>query len=386
MKRTILFIATVVACCVCLMAQDSETVAVDSMGSPKKMSLLKRIIHYVSNNDTTVNNKPFRWFVMGGPHYSNDAKFGIALYGLVSFRLNGCDPSMQSSTAWTGVDVSTAGFWKVSASSKIMFPEDKMRMNLDFEYGYSPCHFWGMGYDYCNQDSNESKLHQHQALINSDVLFKIRPALYAGPSVQFGYYNSGEITGKPELLEGQKNKIYDVGVGFTLQYDSRDVITDASRGLYISLRQLFNPKFLGNTYGFSSTDFQACYYHRAWKGAVIAGEARAKFHGGSPSWASMSQLGGVSNMRGYYQGRYRDKHAYSFQVELRQHIWKSSGAVVWVGGGNVFHDWDSFKSQFLPNYGLGYRFAVRPHLNLRLDYGFGKRGQNAFVMSVYEAF
>ena len=381
-----MFIMVVMACSVPLFGQDSTRVAADSIGAPEKPSLLKRIINYVVNNDTTDTDKPFRWYVMGGPHYSNDAKLGVALYGLLSFRLNGCSTDIQSSTALVGVDVSTAGFWSASASTKMFFPDDKIRINADLEYGYSPRHFWGMGYARCDQDSNESKLHQHQLLFKADALFKVYRYLYVGPSVQASYYDSGEIIGKPELTEGQKRSINDIGVGFALQYDSRDIVTEPTRGVYISLRQLFSPKFLGNTYGFTTTDFQACYYHRAWKDAVIAGELRGLFHGGSPSWASMSQLGGTSNMRGYYQGRYRDKHSYSFQVELRQHVWKCSGVVVWAGGGNVFHDWESLKAHFLPNYGLGYRLTVRPHMNFRLDYGFGKRGQNAFVMSVYEAF
>ena len=35
-------------------------------------------------------------------------------------------------------------------------------------------------------------------------------------------------------------------------------------------------------------------------------------------------------MRGYYEGRYRDKHSLEATVELRQHVWKRNGIVVWA--------------------------------------------------------
>ena len=148
---------------------------------------------------------------------------------------------------------------------------------------------------------------------------------------------------------------------------------------------MFKPKFLWNDYAFTTTDFRTAYYHTAWRDAIIAGEVRALFNFGNPSWAMMARLGNNANMRGYYKGRYRDKHSITTQIELRQHVWKHSGIVLWVGAGNVFHDSDTFK-KILPNFGIGYRFEVRKRMNVRFDYGFGKSGQNGLVMSMYESF
>ena len=36
-------------------------------------------------------------------------------------------------------------------------------------------------------------------------------------------------------------------------------------------------------------------------------------------------LGSSYSMRGYYEGRYRDKCAMDAQIELRQHVWKRNG-------------------------------------------------------------
>lgn len=333
--------------------------------------------------DTTY--KPVRWFVLGGPHYSSDTKFGLALTGLVDFRLNGCDRDIQPSNALAFIDVTTAKFVTVGTSGVIIFPQDRKRLNVNLSFGYSSRDYWGIGFEQCDVDSNVTKLPQHNISLFGDLLFKLKDNLFIGPAVDMNFFNSGKIE-RPELFADQPRRVFNYGAGIAFQYDSRDLITNASKGAYVYLKQMFHPAFVGNKHGFSSTEFKVSYYHSLWRDAIIAAEGRAQFNFGDPTWAMMAQLGGSSNMRGYYKGRYRDKHCYSTQVELRQHIWRHSGVVAWIGGGNVFHDSQSFKNHFLPNFGFGYRFEVRQKMNLRFDIGFGKSGQNGFVLSAYEAF
>ncbi len=114
---------------------------------------------------------------------------------------------------------------------------------------------------------------------------------------------------------------------------------------------------------------------------------RAQFNYGNPSWGMLAQLGGSSAMRGYYEGRYRDKHKIETQVELRQHVWRRNGIVVWAGAGTVFDKPGSIKLRHvLPNYGVGYRWEFKKNVNVRLDYGFGKKGQSGFTFNINEAF
>ena len=98
-------------------------------------------------------------------------------------------------------------------------------------------------------------------------------------------------------------------------------------------------------------------------------------------------MGGSTRMRGYYEGRYRDKQMIEIQAELRQKIYGRSGIAVWVGAGNVFPSLNKFNpAHTLPNYGIGYRWEFKKRVNVRLDYGFGKKGQNGFLFSINEAF
>ena len=100
----------------------------------------------------------------------------------------------------------------------------------------------------------------------------------------------------------------------------------------------------------------------------------------------MAMLGGSNSMRGYYEGRYRDKNMMTAQLELRQHVWRRNGIVVWAGLGTVFDRFSQIDSdRLLPSYGIGYRWEFKKRVNIRVDLGFG-RHSTAFAMGIHETF
>ena len=328
-------------------------------------------------------HKRFSISVLGGPSYASDSKFGLGLAGVAHYRLNGCEDIQPSNATITG-SITTAGFWKLGIEGTTFFPDDRMRINYEMNVEYAPRDFWGIGYEHGNIDDYHTQLHEHHYKVKGELLFRLANDLYAGPMLQWDYASSGKVD-KVELFEGQDQVVRNYGVGLTLQYDSRDLVTNAFSGVYLYLNQVFRPRFLWNHYAFSTTEFEGCYYHKAWRDAVIAGQVTALFNLGNPSWAMMALMGDSHSMRGYYHGRYRDKHMVTAQVELRQYVYRRFGFVVWGGAGSVFHDSDSFRN-WLPNYGLGLRWEFRRRVNVRLDYGFGKRGQSGFMFNINEAF
>ena len=82
----------------------------------------------------------------------------------------------------------------------------------------------------------------------------------------------------------------------------------------------------------------------------------------------------------------------TLQAELRQKIYKGLGAAVWGGAGNVFPTLESFDwRETLPTYGVGLRYEIRRNINVRFDYGFGRRDFDGrlihgAVFSLNEAF
>ena len=354
--------------------------------SEKKKSLITRFLDYFNDANKNKKHKKFDFSIIGGPHYSTDTKLGLGLVAAGLYRTNPNDTILPPSNVSLFSDVSTVGFYMLGIRGTHIFPQDKYRADYTVYFYSFPCDYWGMGYDMGNDDSNKSEMKRWQARIKGSFLFHLGSNFYIGPMVSYDYV-IGKNVERPELLNGMDRHTWNLGAGFSTVYDSRDVLTYPHQGLYINLTQCFRPRFMGNDYAFSTTELQVDAYQKVWKGAILAEDFRTMLNFGNPSWGMMALLGNSNSMRGYYEGRYRDKHKIEAQVELRQHIWKRNSLTVWVGAGTVFSKFSNIRSRhILPNYGLGYRWEFKKNVNVRLDYGFGKAGQSGFLFSINEAF
>ena len=352
----------------------------------KKKSLLTRFLDYFNDANKNKEHKKFDFSIIGGPHYSTDTKLGIGLVAAGLYRANANDTLLPPSNVSLFGDVSTVGFYMLGIRGTHIFPQDKYRADYTIYFYSFPCKFWGMGYDMGDDDSNKSDMKRWQARFKASFLFHLGDNLYLGPMVSYDYVIGRRIE-RPELLNGMDQHTWNIGAGFSAVYDTRDVLTYPHRGFYINLSQCFRPRFMGNDYAFRTTELQLDTYQRVWKGAILAEDFRTMLNFGNPSWGMMALLGNSNSMRGYYEGRYRDKHKMEAQVELRQHIWKRNSLTTWVGAGTVFHKFSEMRSRhILPNFGIGYRWEFKKNVNVRLDYGFGKAGQTGFLFSINEAF
>ena len=352
----------------------------------KKKSLLTRFLDYFNDANKNKEHKKFDFSIIGGPHYSTDTKLGIGLVAAGLYRANANDTLLPPSNVSLFGDVSTVGFYMLGIRGTHIFPQDKYRADYTIYFYSFPCKFWGMGYDMGDDDSNKSDMKRWQARFKASFLFHLGDSLYLGPMVSYDYVIGRRIE-RPELLNGMDQHTWNIGAGFSAVYDTRDVLTYPHRGFYINLSQCFRPRFMGNDYAFSTTELQVDAYQRVWKGAILAEDFRTMLNFGNPSWGMMALLGNSNSMRGYYEGRYRDKHKMEAQVELRQHVWKRNSLTTWVGAGTVFHKFSEMRSRhILPNFGIGYRWEFKKNVNVRLDYGFGKAGQTGFLFSINEAF
>lgn len=359
----------------------------DTLHTPeKKKSLITRFLDYFNDANKNKKHKKFDFSIIGGPHYSTDTKLGLGLVAAGLYRTNPNDTILPPSNISLFSDVSTVGFYMLGIRGTHIFPQDKYRADYTVYFYSFPCDYWGMGYDMGNDDSNKSEMKRWQARIKGSFLFHLGSNFYIGPMVSYDYV-IGKNVERPELLNDMDRHTWNLGAGFSAVYDSRDVLTYPHQGLYINLTQCFRPRFMGNDYAFSTTELQVDAYQKIWKGAILAEDFRTMLNFGHPSWGMMALLGNSNSMRGYYEGRYRDKHKMEAQVELRQHIWKRNSLTAWIGAGTIFSKFSNIRSRhILPNYGLGYRWEFKKNVNVRLDYGFGKAGQSGFLFSINEAF
>jgi len=360
----------------------------DSVDVKDKPGLLQRIIDYFGKANEPHPDKAFDISFIGGPHYSSEEGFGIGIAGSGRYRA-GKNWRTDTITPWSNVtlkgDVTTGQLYKIAAEGYHIFPGDRFRLVYDvYFYSFSD-KYWGIGYDVNRVDSNETKYKRLQSQARVDFEINLGHGIYLGPCAQFTYIDARDFRNE-DIIGAQPMRTFTTGLGLEFRYDTRDIITGPSRGLLVELRQLFNPRFLANKYAFSSTEFIGAVYVPVWKGGLVCPMLHGRFTYGNTPWGLMSTFGGSHYMRGYYEGRYRDKSEIDATVELRQHVWRRNGVVVWVGAGTVFPRFSGMRMRnVLPNFGVGYRWEFKKGVNVRLDVGFG-RGEKGVNFSLNEAF
>lgn len=365
-------------------SETADTTATATAAS--RPGLLKRFINYFGDANKGKDTSALDFSIIGGPYYTSDIGVGIGLVASGLYGTGVADSVIPPSNVSFFGKISTKGFAKIGIDGTHISPDDSYRISYLTEFFADPSDYWGIGYDMDNNDANESSMKRIGLKINGAMLFHVGANLYIGPMVAVDYIHAFEIE-RRDLLDGMHATTWSYGAGVALTYDSRDVLTNPHQGIYASIQQSFRPKFIGNRYAFSCTEFQFDTYHGLWNGGILAFDVRAKLNFGNPSWHMMAQTGGSQFMRGYYEGRYRDKNMMGAQVELRQHVWRRNGIVVWGGVATVFDKFSNLRvGHLLPNVGFGYRWEFKKDVNVRIDMGFGKGGQYGFMFGINEAF
>jgi hypothetical protein len=358
---------------------DSIMAASDSItATPTKRNIIQKIIDYFGESNVVKPNKKFDISVIGGPSYSEATSVEIA--ALVSGLYRSSNDSLTPRSDITiYVEGSVTGFYNIGIKGNHYFPHDRMRIEYNANFSHFPLKFWGIGYENGINKANESDYTLLESSFSTRFLWKLPHNIFIGPSADFNYQKATKIE-RPELWDGQDLRTFCYGLGIAFSYDTRDLSTNASKGCYIGLHQQFFPKFLGNDYAFSKTDIAAMYYHKFWESGIMAFRLHGAATFGSVPWGMLPTLDDGNAVRGYYEKRFRDKNEADFIVELRQHVWRRNGIVIWGGVGTIFQEFNQIRfGTLLPFCGIGYRWEFKNRVNVRVDFGVGKHSKSVNV-------
>lgn len=360
----------------------------DSARTKKRKGFLRIVGDYLRNSNKQREEKAIDFGFIPGPNYSATSGLGLGLLGTATYSADRSDRTLPRSNASVYSNMTTAGYFLIGLRGNHIFPHERYRLDYKVNLSTFSTRYWGTGFAENDKDENEAKYRRNRVTALARFMFKLAPNMYAGPFVNYRLVCAREVEAKDlPLWHGEDHTIraYTAGVSFT--YDTRDFMLNASKGVFLQADQTFTPRAFGNgKYNFSSTEVTFSTYGKLWRGAVLAGELHAQFNYGHTPWALLSELGTNDRMRGYYEGRYRDKNLIEGQIELRQHIKGRNGIAVWAGLGNVFPDFDHIAwRKTLPNAGFGYRWEFKKKLNIRIDYGLTRNG-GGFIFNIGEAF
>lgn len=322
--------------------------------------------------------------------YSTEAgnTFGLAKFNL--FQLKKSDTISKPSKLSEVVTMSSKGRINASVTTELVFKENKWVILSYVNYKKQPEFIFGIGNDVKKEDVEEVQYERIKSV--TVALRRFAENLYIGMPLDIAHYfnikpdsNSFLIQDNVTGLEGG----FTFGTGIAAAWDSRDNRYNTSKGSYVQLTLIAHPEWLGSAYDFTKFELDMRKFFNPWKKHIIALQATTSSATGNTPFYELSLLGGDKQMRGYYQGAYRDKVLVDGQVEYRMPVWKIFGVTGWLGTGRVAGAYDHLTfDNWKLSYGAGIRIKVdsKNNTNLRLDFGFGPHGISGTYINFAEAF
>ncbi|MBK0381291.1 BamA/TamA family outer membrane protein [Mucilaginibacter segetis] len=331
------------------------------------------------------------------PVLSSAPETGLELGGsaLYSFYTDTLAQNTRISNIFGYATLTTKGQSRLSLSSSYWMPQNKYHYKGEIAYINFPFDYYGIGNN--TLKSNTDRLGQKRFKITLSGEKKISNNLYIG--LVAGGFDYRFNDKKPDgifantAIDGRDggSTVY---IGPSFIFDNRNNNTYTTKGMVItSYYELMHGLFGNNDYTGGLFNIEYSQFFALNKRLVLGLDIQEQSLTGSSSpFYLLPALGNDEIMRGYYNGRYRDRNLVAAQTELRYRLSDRFGVVGFIGTGEVFNS--SFNiNQLKPNYGGGLRyfFDVEKGLSIRADYGVGEKRpgesrQSGFYIGLGESF
>lgn len=324
----------------------------------------------------------FKTFPLYGIMYTQEAGL-MAMGGFMGSYRTCTDSLVPMSSIGAVAMVSTNLSVASAVTGRAYFSDGRFMIGYLARYNYGRRYFWGLGFENGNDGSMRGSITSSRVRVRTDFLYRGQ-RIVAGGFLGYDFYDAAGISGPP-VITGNPSGTQYIMAGGRFDFDSRDDMASPSRGLFLNVEPSAGISVSGSA-PFLRLEAVFDFFVPLWNGGVMAVDLYGNVSSASAPWTVWPEAGGDVRLRGYYQGRYRDRNLLSAQVELRQRIYRSHGVAVWGGAGNVFPSFSGIRiKNTLPTYGAGYRFTFLGMV-LRLDAGFGLPGQWALIAGVSHSF
>ena len=259
-------------------------------------------------------------------------------------------------------------------------------------YQSFPLLYYGVGPE--SPKEHIARIDGNYTLFRERLLRETLPSLYVGLELDYQKLNNvnylDTLNGylPPSIgAAGSTN----FGLGLGILYDNIHNALNPRDGIYSEWAFLSYSDRLGSDFSMTTFISDNRIYRPVKKNTVLAAQLYGQFTTGTAPFNMLSLMGGESLMRGYYLGRFRDKHLVAGQIEYRILPFAFSkrwGASTFLAAGQVFGDDHRFAfNQFLPTAGAGLRYLIFPDKDIftRIDVAFTREGPG-FYFFIGEAF
>lgn len=275
------------------------------------------------------------------------------------------------------------------ADFELYSPLGRYLLDGTAKYSYYPDRFYGIG-NRSAEEGREDFTSQNWRL-RLDLQRRWGRSFFAGlrldlHAISMRQTEEGGLLASGGVSGGAGGSVS--GLGLLLRWDSRDNTFSTRRGGYASLLLSRYLRFLGSDYRFGQLDVDARRYWPVSPRAVLAAQALFRAAWGDPPFQALPRFGGLNLLRGYFDGRYRDRIMLALQADWRHSLGRRLGLCAFAGLAQVQRrasrlELDGFHAA--AGGGVRYKFNPRENLILRLDAGFAG-GAPAFYLTFAEAF
>ena len=325
-------------------------------------------------------------FILPLVYYTPETTWSFGAAGVMTFQLDSLSPRSQ---VQLGVAYTLNNQLLFYLPFQLYTRGDQLRFTGELGYYRYNYFFYGVGNEFEDYEGETYGVNYPRVRLN--ILQRIGEHQLAGIRYSWDQWDVYDQKEGGLLLQegiiGKESSTYSA-IGPIWQWDSRDHLFFPTKGWWAEAALLTNNEFLGATQNFIKWTVDARKYWSRKENRVWAGQLYLEGNSGTPSFNQLALLGGTRLLRGYYEGRYRDRQLAAAQLEYRFPIKGRFGAVAFGGVGSVVDEWQNWEAGYLRYaLGAGIRFTLLPKdkIRLRLDYGIGPN-TSAFYLTVGEAF
>jgi hypothetical protein len=352
---------------------------------PKKQNILIRYINRLIN-DTTESSRP-QFLAYPTLAYAPETSWEFGFSSLYVFY------SKRDTTNRLS-EISAFTFFTLEKQYGIIL-DNALYSNKNkwFLLGHTKAQSYPLLYFGIGPDTEKEHIAQVNAVtiqMRQRLLRKIYPNLYMG--AEFDFQRLGSVSFIPSTphsfqLPTGHNGSTNLEIGTGIIYDNRHNVLNVRHGLYAELAYLHSDVSWGSDYNFSTLFLESRYFHPVGKRNVLAFHTVGQFNFGTTPFNQLALMGGESIMRGYYLGRYRDKHLMATQIEFRMlplpfKFTKRWGVAAFVSTGTVFNDFNYLQfNKFVVAGGAGIRFLLFPKKDIytRVDIAFTREKPGLYI-------
>lgn len=318
-------------------------------------------------------------------YYTPETSLAFGVGGIITFYTSQYRLLRPSKISLSGYYTINKQF-KFSISPQMYFYQNMFLLLTDLNYGHYVDRYYGVGNDTPDIENASYNSNAWGFYLNMQLppLLKEYSHTKIGIIFDLYHYKITDIKENPYLtnqtIEGDKGKISS-GFGFIWVWDNRNSIFYPTSGGLHQIKAIFYFKQIGSDFVFNHYELDLRQYLKIRERKVLAFQLFGQFVKINAPFYELAKLGGQRIMRGYFEGRYRDKNYVAFQSEFRSHIWGRLGYVLFIGTGDVakeIKDLDLLNMKISAGFGLRFIFNKEENVNIRTDIGFGKNSSGVY--------